>query len=204
MVWVPPKLALKSFGQDHFTTGPEGAEEEEGWLARHSTIRTGGKGGDRAASSAQAVVGGRDGLGGKSSAARFGQGKLVDSTSFPSTRLLALRFAATVHQRPSKTAPSRFVAVSRRRQDVARQDFTLVSRRCCNVAMLSRQRCNVVATTLRCCRDNEKLVFLQKRTSTEILRQNPHPRPKPRRKNGHLDPAEQSSRGGRRSSGRDM
>ena len=59
-------------------------------------------------------------LGGTFSAARTGQGKLVELTSFPSTRLLALRFAATIHQRPPKTAPSRFVAIS---QDVARRDF---------------------------------------------------------------------------------
>ena len=71
-------------------------------------------------------------LGGKS-ATRFGQGKLVESTSFPSARLLGLRFAATIHQRPSKTVPSRFVAVSRRCQDVARQDFTSQRLRCCDV-----------------------------------------------------------------------
>ena len=42
-----------------------------------------------------------------------------------------------------------------------------------NVAMLSRQRCDIVPTT-------KKTLFLRKGTSTEILRQNQHQRPKPR------------------------
>ena len=41
--------------------------------------------------------------------------------------LLTLLFTATVHQRPSKMAPPRFVVENCQRQDVARRDFTLTS-----------------------------------------------------------------------------
>ena len=96
-----------------------------------------------------------------------------------------------VLQWPSKTAPSRFVAVSRHRQDVhgASRLYSdvfagAVMMQCCrsNMAMLLWQRCDVVATT--------KTGFCKKRTWTEILRQNQHPRHKLRQENGRLDPAE--------------
>ena len=78
-----------------------------------------------------------------------------------SIRLLALRLAATVHQRPSKPAPSRFVAVCRHHQDVARRDFTSIChRRCCDVTS------DVVATTLQYCRDNVTVAMSPRQQKT--------------------------------------
>ena len=85
-------------------------------------------------------------------------------------------------------AITRFVAVSRLCQDVARRDFTSMSSemlRCCDA----------VAVTLRCYRDNKNLVSFPKRDahrkspvkSTPAIDPNCH---KPRRKNGRVDPAE--------------
>ena len=88
------------------------------------------------------------------SAARFGQGKLVDSTSFPSTRLLVLRFAA-MHDSLTATKkgpisicgckpPPSGCGASRFYFDVS-ADVAML--RCChgNVAVLPRQRCDVLA-----------------------------------------------------------